>query len=72
MTRLSRIPVNLTYCGELIVKRIIRQNMELLSHLIFSPTSAQLICFKILTFTLKYTINASTCFGLTKPLSVSL
>jgi len=36
------------------------------------PTNAQLICFKILKFTLKYTINASTCFGLTKPSSGSL
>jgi len=34
-----------------------------------SPTNAQLICFKILKFTLKRTIllNAATCFGLTKP-----
>jgi len=37
-----------------------------------SPTNAQLICFKILTFTLKYTINAPTCFGLTKSSSGSL
>jgi len=37
-----------------------------------SPTNAQLICFKILKFTLKYTVNASTCFGLTKPSSGSL
>ena len=37
-----------------------------------SPTNAQLICFKILKFPLKYTINASTCFGLTKPSSGSL
>jgi hypothetical protein len=35
------------------------------------PTNAQLICFKILKFTLKYTINAATCFGLTKPSSGS-
>jgi len=26
-----------------------------------SPINAQLICFKILKFTLKYTINAPTC-----------
>jgi hypothetical protein len=36
-----------------------------------SPTNAQLICFKILKFTLKYTINAVTCKvpddGLVKP-----
>jgi hypothetical protein len=31
-----------------------------------SPTNAQPICFKILKFTLKYTINPPTCFGLTK------
>jgi hypothetical protein len=37
-----------------------------------SLTNAQLICFKILKFTLKYTINAPTCFGLTKPSSGSL
>ena len=37
-----------------------------------SPTNAQPICFKILKFTLKYTINAPTCFGLTKPSSGSL
>jgi len=37
-----------------------------------SPTDAQPICFKILKFTLKYTINAPTCFGLTKPSSGSL
>ena len=34
-----------------------------------SPTNSQPICFKILKFTLKYTINAPTCFGLTKPSS---
>jgi len=43
-------------------------------HLEFSksfirPTNAQLNCFKILKFTLKFTINARTCFGLTKPSS---
>jgi len=37
-----------------------------------SPTNAQLICFKVLKFTLKYTIDAPTCFGLTKPSSGSL
>jgi hypothetical protein len=37
-----------------------------------SPTNAQSFCFKILKFTLKYTINAPTCFGLTKPSSASL
>jgi len=37
-----------------------------------SPTNAQPICFKILRFTLKYTINAPTCYGLTKPSSGSL
>ena len=31
------------------------------------PTNAQLNCFKILKFTLRFTINALTCFGLTKP-----
>ena len=41
-------------------------------HSFISPTNAQLICFKILKFTLKYTINAPTCFGLTKPSSGSL
>jgi hypothetical protein len=30
------------------------------------PTNAQLNCFKILKFTLRFTINAPTCFGLTK------
>ena len=37
-----------------------------------SPFNAKLICFKILKFTLKYTINVSTCFGLTKPSSGSV
>jgi len=37
-----------------------------------SSTNAQPIFFKILKFTLKYTINASTCFDLTKPSSGSL
>jgi len=37
-----------------------------------SLTNAQLICFKILKFTLKYTTKAFTCFGLTKPSSGSL
>jgi hypothetical protein len=37
-----------------------------------NPTNAQLICYKILKFTLKYTTNAPTCFGLTKPSSGSL
>jgi len=32
-----------------------------------SPTNTQLNCFKILKFTLRFTINAATCFGLTKP-----
>jgi hypothetical protein len=36
-----------------------------------SPNNAQLICFKILKFTLKCTINAPTWFGLTKPSSGS-
>jgi len=30
------------------------------------PTNARLNCFKMLKFTLKITINAPTCFGLTK------
>ena len=37
-----------------------------------SSTNAQLICFKILKFTLKCTVHAPTCFGLTKPSSGSL
>jgi len=37
-----------------------------------SPTNAQLNCFKILKFTVRFTINAPTCFGLTKPSSGSL
>jgi hypothetical protein len=37
-----------------------------------SPTNAQLTCIKILKFALKYTINAPTSFGLTKPSSGSL
>jgi len=41
-------------------------------HSFISPTNAQPICFKILKFTLKYTINAPSCFGLTKPSSGSL
>ena len=36
------------------------------------PTNAQLNCFKMLKFTLRFTINASTCFGLTKPSSGNL
>jgi len=37
-----------------------------------SPTNEQPVCFKILKYTLKYTMNAPTCFGLTKPSSGSL
>jgi hypothetical protein len=37
-----------------------------------SPTNAQPICLKILKFTLIYTINVATCFGLTKPSSGNL
>jgi hypothetical protein len=37
-----------------------------------SPTNAQPICFKILKFTLKYTVNSPTYFGLTKPSSGNL
>ena len=44
----------------------------MLSSFFISPTNAQPICFKILKFILKYTINAPTCFGLTKPSSGSL
>jgi len=36
------------------------------------PTNAHLNSFKMLKFTLKFTINAPTCFGLTKPSSGSL
>ena len=36
------------------------------------PTNAKPVCFKILKFTLKYIINAPTCFSLTKPSSGSL
>jgi hypothetical protein len=36
------------------------------------PTNAYLNCFKMVKFTLKITINAPTCFGLTKPSSGSL
>jgi len=38
-------------------------------HSFISPTNAKPICFKILKFTLKYIINAATCFGdgLVKP-----
>jgi hypothetical protein len=36
------------------------------------PTNAQLNCFKILKFTLKFTINAPTCLGSTKPSPGSL
>jgi len=36
------------------------------------PTNAQLNCFKMLKFTLRFTMNAPTCFGLTKPSSGSL
>jgi hypothetical protein len=36
------------------------------------PTNAQLNWFKVLKFTLRFTINALTCFGLTKPSSGSL
>jgi len=36
------------------------------------PTNAHLNCFKMLKFTLKFTINAPTCFGLTKSSSGSL
>ena len=37
-----------------------------------SPTNAKPICLKILKLTLKYTINAAICFGLTKPSSGGL
>jgi hypothetical protein len=36
------------------------------------PNNAQLNCFEFLKFTLKFTINAHTYFGLTKPSSESL
>jgi hypothetical protein len=36
------------------------------------PINAQLNCFKMLKFTLRFTINAPTCLGLTKPSSGSL
>ena len=36
------------------------------------PNNAQLNCFKFLKFTLRFAINASACFGLTKPSSGSL
>jgi len=43
----------------------------MLFKLFIRPTNAQLNCFKILKFTLRFTINAPTCFGLTKPSSGS-
>jgi hypothetical protein len=36
------------------------------------PNNAKLNCFKILKFTLRFTINAPTCFGLIKTSSESL
>jgi len=36
------------------------------------PTNAQLNCFKMLNFTLKNTVNAPTCFGLTETSTGSL
>jgi hypothetical protein len=36
------------------------------------PSNVQLNCFKMLKSTLRFTVNAPTCFGLTKPSSVSL
>jgi len=36
------------------------------------PTNAQLNFFKILKFTLRFIINAPTCFSLTKPSSGNL
>jgi len=36
------------------------------------PTNAQLNCFKMLKFTVRFTINAPTCFCLTEPSSGSL
>ena len=35
------------------------------------PTNAQLNCFKMIKFTLRFTVNARTCLGLTKPSSRS-
>ena len=46
--------------------------LAMLNQSFISPTNAQLICFKMLKSTLKYAINSSTCFGLTKPSSGSL
>jgi len=43
-----------------------------LIHSFISATNKQLICFKILKFTLKYMTNAPACFGLTKPSTGSL
>jgi hypothetical protein len=34
------------------------------------PANAQLNCFIILKFTLRFTTNTPTCFGLTKPSSL--
>jgi len=44
----------------------------MLSNLLLIQLIAQSICFKVLKFTLKFTINAPTCFDLTKPSSGSL
>ena len=46
-------------------------HFDVIKSFIFPP-NAQLICFKILKFSLRFTINAATCFGLTKPSSGSI
>ena len=48
-------------------KKLIKMSHSAQSFII--STNAHLICFKALKFTLKYTTNAPTCFGLTKPSS---
>jgi hypothetical protein len=61
-----------TYFYECRLIMIILYEMKNSIQSFISPTNGQLFCFKILKFTLKYTINAPTCFILTKPSSGTL
>jgi len=50
-----------------IISQVVHNTKKISIQSFISPTNAQLICVKILKFTLKYTINAPTCSDLTKP-----
>jgi len=60
------------YCHTREEREFTVRNSDIRNKSFISPTNAQLNCFKILKFTLKFTINAPSCFGLAKPSSGSL